>query len=194
PADPAAVVSLRMSAQDMAKNEGQGPAEVAAVSPAPPGITLPQNTIPPIRPPVDPPPTPRDVSPQPVATTAPGGVSRTTYASAPSSPSPVSPPPAPEGAVATSVNPGMPAGQVINGRQVKLDFAVAKYGPTGLGGVDVYLTTDDGRSWVQSKLDPGAWSLPPSVTPGASPLRGSVTVQLEKEAVVYGIYLIVKSK
>jgi hypothetical protein len=191
PADPAAVVSLRMSAQDMAKNEGQGPAEVAAVSPAPPGITLPQNTVPPIRPPVDPPPPARDVVPQPVAT-APGSVSRTTYASAPTSP--VSPPPGSEGTVATSVNPGMPAVQVINRRQVKVEFAVAKYGPTGLGGVDVYLTTDDGRSWIQSKLDPGAWSLPPSVTPGAGPLRGSVTVQLEKEGVVYGIYLIVKSK
>jgi hypothetical protein len=75
-----------------------------------------------------------------------------------------------------------------------LEFDVAKCGPTGLATAgDVYVTTDDGRTWSRSTVDVNAWSMPAPVN-GAGPLRGSVTVPLDKEAVVYGFVVIVKSK
>ena len=84
--------------------------------------------------------------------------------------------------------------QVVNKRQVKIEFDVSKYGPTGLASAgEVYVTMDDGRTWVQSTVEAGAWSMPTSVN-GVGPVHGAVTVQLNKEAAVYGFTVIVKSK
>ena len=49
---------------------------------------------------------------------------------------------------------GMPPLQTVNKRQVKLEFDVDKFGPSGLGGVDVYVTTDDGATWRVMPLRP----------------------------------------
>ncbi len=88
---------------------------------------------------------------------------------------------------------GMPALQVVNKRQIKLEFDVEKFGPSGLGGVDVYVTTDDGATWQVMNLDAGATVLPP-VDAGAGSVRGSVTVPLAKEGVAYGYWVVVKSR
>lgn len=88
----------------------------------------------------------------------------------------------------------LPRCQIVNKKQVKLDFEVAKFGPSGLGGVDVYLTTDEGLTWEKSAGDPGV-SLPvPGEARGAGPVHGSVTVALPRDGVIYGFYLVVKNR
>ena len=90
--------------------------------------------------------------------------------------------------------PGTPPGvQVVNKRQLKLDFEVAKFGPSGLGGVDVYVTTDDGRTWERQPGVPNVAFPPPGERTGG-PVRGSVMVQLGREGVAYGFCLVVKSR
>ncbi len=86
----------------------------------------------------------------------------------------------------------MPALQIVNKRQVKLEFDVGKYGPSGLGGVDVYITGDDGTTWVKTTPDGGGFQ--PAAAGAGGAMRGSVTVSLQNEGVVYGYYLVVKSK
>ena len=88
---------------------------------------------------------------------------------------------------------GMPPLQIVNKRQVKLEFDVDKFGPSGLGGVDVYVTTDDGATWQVQNLDAGATVLPPADARGGA-VRGSVMVPLAKEGVAYGYWVVVKSR
>jgi hypothetical protein len=53
---------------------------------------------------------------------------------------------------------------------------------------------DDGRTWEKSPADPNA-ALPLAANgQGTAPVHGSVTVQLNKEAAVYGFYLVVRSR
>jgi hypothetical protein len=94
----------------------------------------------------------------------------------------------------TPTRSALPALQIVNRRQVKLGFNVSKFGPSGLGTVDVYVTTDEGATWTKSADDPHV-SLP--VTPegkGGMPVRGTVSVALPKDGQTYGFYLVVKSR
>jgi hypothetical protein len=90
--------------------------------------------------------------------------------------------------------PGLPPVTYVNNPAQKLEFEVAKVGPSGLGGVDVYETLDDGRTWMPLRVTPADVVLPvlgdtqKEINP-----RGSVTVQLTREEIVYGFYLIVKN-
>ena len=70
---------------------------------------------------------------------------------------------------------------------------MGKFGPSGLGGVDVYVTTDDGATWQKTPTDAGGAFLP-AADPHGGAIRGSVTVSLLNEGVTYGYYLVVKSK
>ncbi|HVS37555.1 MAG TPA: hypothetical protein VMS17_18475 [Gemmataceae bacterium] len=88
----------------------------------------------------------------------------------------------------------MPSLQIVNKREVKLDFEVGKFGPSGLGGVDVYMTTDDGANWQPMTVDPHAVSLPAADARIGPSVRGSVTVPLMNEGVTYGFFVVVKSK
>jgi hypothetical protein len=83
----------------------------------------------------------------------------------------------------------LPPVQFTNQREARLRFEVAKLGPSGLGGVDVYLTTDDGRTWQRAPLKPPA-TLPLA---GRARLRGTVVVPLEREGVVHGFYVVAHS-
>jgi hypothetical protein len=83
--------------------------------------------------------------------------------------------------------------QIVNKRQVKLDFEVNKFGPSGLGGVDVWVTTDDGQTWEKMPGDPNL-VLPAGDLREAGPVKGSVTVPLAREATIYGFSLVVKSR
>lgn len=83
--------------------------------------------------------------------------------------------------------------QVVNKRQVKLDFEVNKFGPSGLGGVDVYVTTDEGQTWDKMPGDPNVL-LPGGEQRSGSPVKGSVAVPLSREATIYGFHLVVKSR
>jgi hypothetical protein len=97
-----------------------------------------------------------------------------------------------EGAAPGPTRGPLPNLQIVNKHQVKLGFNVGKFGPSGLGAVDVYVTTDEGASWEKSTADPMV-SLPVSPT-GNGAVRGTVTVTMAKEGVRYGFYLVVKSR
>ena len=104
----------------------------------------------------------------------------------------VEPTPAPYSPMPT--RGALPTLQIVNKKSLKVGFDVSKVGPSGLGSVDVYETTDEGTTWKQSTADPSA-SLPvASETRGAGPQRGTVTVQLPQESVIYGFYLVVRSR
>ena len=101
-------------------------------------------------------------------------------------------PPPPGGPVGPP--PGSPALKIVKAREVRLDFTVAKVGPSGLGNADIFVTLDKGASW---KKMPGEVpiSLPPNADiHGPEPVPGSVSVQLPAEATIYGFIVAVKSK
>ena len=88
----------------------------------------------------------------------------------------------------------LPPLQIVNKKSLKLGFDVSKVGPSGLGSVDIYVTTDEGATWTMSKADP-AVSLPVSAElRGVGPQKGTVTVALPNDGVIYGFYLVVKSR
>ncbi len=107
-------------------------------------------------------------------------------------PPPLAPPPAAPD-VPAPTRPEPASLQIVNKRQIKLEFDVGKFGPSGLGGVDVYVTTDDGATWQKTPTDAGGAFLPAADAHGGA-IRGSVTVALLNEGVTYGYYLVVKSK
>jgi hypothetical protein len=82
---------------------------------------------------------------------------------------------------------------ITNKKTVKVDFEVSKFGPSGLGGVDVYLTADDGRTWEKVTEDVKV-VLPKPGEGEKRPSQGSVLVPLPREGITYGISLVVKSR
>jgi hypothetical protein len=106
----------------------------------------------------------------------------------------VPPPPTAPGAPAPTapMRGALPGVQLVNKKEVKLDFDVTKLGPSGLGSVEVYVTNDDGASWNPVPLGPDAVQAPEARGPGQA--RGSVMVSLAEDAKVYGFYLVVKSR
>jgi hypothetical protein len=110
------------------------------------------------------------------------------------------PPPAPPGptsgqdAPPTAPHGPLPPVQIVNHRSVKLEFDVGKYGPSGLGGADVFVTTNDGTTWDPSPVDGGTVLPAPTDAHAGAAVHGSVTVGLNQEGVTYGFYVVVKSK
>jgi hypothetical protein len=88
----------------------------------------------------------------------------------------------------------MPAVEIVNKKQPRINFQVGKYGPSGLGSVDVYVTTDDGATWSLSPGDHNVTLPSPSEIRGGSSAGVSVMVDLKDEGVVYGYYVVVKSR
>jgi hypothetical protein len=88
----------------------------------------------------------------------------------------------------------LPDLQYVNKRQVKLEFDVSKVGPSGLGGVEVYMTSDEGLTWTLAPVDGNA--LLPVSAEGrpTGPMHGSVAVSLSQEGLRYGFCVIVKSR
>lgn len=88
----------------------------------------------------------------------------------------------------------LPPLQITNKRQVKLGFDVSRFGPSGLGSVEIYQTADDGATWEKMPGD-SALTLP---TTGDSAnngmVKGFITVNIAKEGVPFGFYLVVKSR
>jgi hypothetical protein len=107
---------------------------------------------------------------------------------------PLPPPPAGQGAPPTpQPRDTLPALQFINTRQVTLEYEVAKFGPSGVSSVDVYITQDDGQSWqpfgtVQSMNVPST----PDAKGSPASIRRSLTLEVPGEG-KYGFYLVVKS-
>jgi hypothetical protein len=86
----------------------------------------------------------------------------------------------------------LPPLQIVNKRKAKIEFEVPRTGPSGLGSVDVYVTTDDGASWTKSVVSPS--NVPPIETRAQGPVVGTVTVPLPREGVTYGFYLVTRSR
>jgi hypothetical protein len=210
-------VSVKLQLQDQAGNLGVALAEVPGVAGATPalppetpvaaqpggsevsnwvpqpGVTPASGTRPAPKPPTEPgellpptastpsanreaPPASGQPAPPPIAVV--GTTNPTSPASAPPGTSPAA----------------LPQVQIVNKRQVRLEFEVAKFGPSGLGSVDVYVTLDDGKTWEKSPADPGATLPLTGDGRGGAPVRGSVTVPLNREGVVHGFVIVVKNR
>jgi hypothetical protein len=194
-------VTLRMSLRDHAGNEGveekivgghfdRAVMNTSAVAPATSPAPSPVSEVPPASPVSSFPPGGPTPPPAPIGRSDVGMVAHSTAPAARASSAPL---PGDSGSFQTPRGQ-LPTLQYVNKRQVKLGFNVTRIGPSGLGGVDVYITTDEGATWEKSSADPNV-SLP--LTPdthGGSPVHGTVTVALQKESVVYGFYLVIKSK
>jgi hypothetical protein len=88
----------------------------------------------------------------------------------------------------------LPPVELVNKPQAKIEFQVGKYGPSGLGSVDVYVTSDDGASWTLATTDRNVTLPSPAEMHGGVPVAGAVTVELKDEGVVHGYYIVVKSR
>jgi hypothetical protein len=80
----------------------------------------------------------------------------------------------------------LPRIQIVKDREVTLDFALAKVGPSGVGSIELYLTRDNGQTWKLYADVPD-----PKITmPGGHCQR---TLKLPDEG-VFGLFLVVKSR
>jgi hypothetical protein len=102
--------------------------------------------------------------------------------------------PAPAGALDGATRGALPGLQYTNKRQVKLEFDVSKVGPSGLGGVEVYMTTDEGLTWTTAPVENNAQLPPTADGKPAGPMHGAVAVNLPQEGVRYGFCVVVKSR
>jgi hypothetical protein len=94
-----------------------------------------------------------------------------------------SPVPAPVAPLAG--NRQLPPLQLINDREIMLEYEVSKVGPSGLGSVEVWITRDGGMKWDKFATDPDA----PGFTTGGKYQR---TLELPGDG-VYGITLVVRN-
>ncbi len=85
----------------------------------------------------------------------------------------------------------LPALRLVNAKRAKIEFEVPKVGLSGLVAVDVYLTTDEGETW--EKMEACDVLFPPSKNDGRQPIPGSVVVELPREGIVYGLFLVARS-
>jgi hypothetical protein len=83
---------------------------------------------------------------------------------------------------------------LVNTRRVKIQFEVPKAGPSGLESVDLYVTTDEGATWETSPIEPDVTLPSPGEGKREGPIQGFVTLTLPSEGVIYGFYLVVKSR
>lgn len=204
-------VRVRVRVKDQAENPGEDvfvlPATAAATvggsAESSPFTVIPTRTDPPgqpaqvtsmqgPRPSLDPTPGPRMLPGSPTPSTELSPASSAPPGGLPIAPDAVRPPAASTGPAET---PGSaPKVQIVNVRQVRLDFTVAKVGPSGLGNADIWVTLDQGRKWEKM---PGEVpiALPANADlHGPEPVTGSVTVQLPAEAIIYGFIVVAKSK
>jgi hypothetical protein len=94
----------------------------------------------------------------------------------------------------TPVRGGLSPVEIVNKNQAKIVFQVGKYGPSGLGSVDVYVTTDDGATWALSPGDRSVTLPTAAEMQSGAPVAASVMVELKQEGIVYGYYTVVKSR
>jgi hypothetical protein len=81
----------------------------------------------------------------------------------------------------------LPALQLVNKKEVQLDFEAAK---SGFAGVKVWVTRDDGGAWKQLPVIPKV-TLRDS---RGNRLTGFVTVEIPEDDTVYGFCLVVKTR
>jgi hypothetical protein len=198
-------VTLRLQLKDRAGNEGvcekvvpggnssaaaSGLQTISATAPADRGVLSPVSSGPGLMPPPSPTPDHTPISSSsmsPVTKPTPIGSSGDVPAHSGSSSSPIA-----GGSVPANAG-ALPPLRIVNKKQVKIDFDVTDYGPSGVGSVDVYVTTDEGATWELTKAEPGTMPVVGDGK-GSGPLTGSVSALLPKDGVIYGFYLVVKSR
>jgi hypothetical protein len=111
-------------------------------------------------------------APPPVATTAPERQTPTEPNGQPSGPAP---------------HRGMPPVQLVNTREVSLEYQLSKVGPSGVGTVKLYITRDGGETWKEFADDPDAKRL-------VAGNKYQRTLELPGEEGVYGLTLVVQNK
>jgi hypothetical protein len=87
----------------------------------------------------------------------------------------------------------LPPLRLVNKKQARIDFEVPHAGRSGLGSVDVYTTTDEGKTWEKAPADRNVTLPISSKNHNPGPVSGSVTVTLPSDGKVYGFYLVVKN-
>jgi hypothetical protein len=209
-----AAVTVRLEMKDEANNVGSSQVEVPALPP-PSGVPFPttqlvaapqtdggsgspfaaqnagmvRNQSRSLEGPLDPPPALGGAaSPPPPGGSGQGGVLAST---GPQSPS-LGPPPSGPPAGSSPPRSQLPKMEYVNTNHITLDYEVDKIGASGIGGVELYVTRDDGNTWqmlTRENLDGRA---SPEPAPGASPLKRSITAELPGEG-RYGLYLVVRN-
>jgi hypothetical protein len=82
----------------------------------------------------------------------------------------------------------MPPLQIVNDREILVEYELSKVGPSGIGSVELWLSEDGGKTWGDTPFadDPDAKS-------SASGGKYQRTLQLPKRDGVYGLYMIVRN-
>jgi hypothetical protein len=88
-------------------------------------------------------------------------------------------------------SPYVPQVKLVSQPQVKIEFGVEHLGPSGVGKVDVYLTTNDGQTWEHTATETPI--IGPNNEYGQQGGRDSVMVKIPRQEIVYGIFLVVKN-
>jgi len=188
-------IKVVMTLRDLAGNEGRAEVIIpAAVSPGP----IPSGVQQPVSPvwppgaisvqkqtdPLPPPPPSQPLVSQYQPPFGPGAV--TTVSANPSGP------PGIGGALVGGSGSLVPL-TVVSRTHVKVEFDVTRCGPSGLGSADVWLMADDGQGWQKTQSDEPLL-LPQGDLPLGGPIKAGVMVKIPQPEVIYGIYLVVKSK
>jgi hypothetical protein len=80
---------------------------------------------------------------------------------------------------------------ITNNRRVSWEYEVSKFGPSGVGSVELYMTRDDGMTWTPLHGEHQPLTAAKDSAPGV--LRRVLTVTLPEVDGVYGFYLEAKS-
>jgi hypothetical protein len=87
----------------------------------------------------------------------------------------------------------LPRLQIVNSSKVTLEYQVNKFGPSGVGSVELYVTRDDGQKWERYGEGQNLnIPIPADARGTTNSVQRSLTVTLPGEG-TYGFYLVVKS-
>lgn len=109
----------------------------------------------------------------------------------PQAQSPIAPQPAPESRPASApiTSRRLPPLQYINQPEFMVEYEVSKYGPSGIGSVELYRTSDDGQTWEKYAVD----AIPPALGKGRRQAR-TVQFQDHEPDGIYGFTLVIKNR
>ncbi len=104
-------------------------------------------------------------------------------------------PPVLPDAAAAAPKPAAPAApspdlQIVNTRRVTMEYEVTKYGPSGVGRVEVYMTRDDGVSWKKIPAEPQPLAAGQEGSQGV--IRRTLAVDLAEDG-IYGFHMVAVS-
>lgn len=204
-------ITIRMEVEDLAKNPASTQAEVAAAQGNAPAayVSGAPNHSPPAWTPIQPPsgvilrdPPPQRIENQGTMT---GGWNTPQTGNTTGNPigqlvaeTRTSPGAASSGAPLPAANqqrvvrsPTVPT-RIVNSNRVTLDYEVAKFGPSGLRSVTLYVTRDEGRNWQQIGEQPIDPPQAQELQGQERTLRRSLSVDLQEDG-IYGFYLVVRN-